>query len=51
MMELWNLWKGDDLAYFGAFDRSGRRIVLTQGQVSVGAVVGGLHHRYERLAA
>ncbi len=39
MMESANLWKGDDLARFGTIDWPGDRTVLTQGQVSVGAVI------------
>ncbi len=39
MMESTNLWKGDDLACFGALDRPVDRAVLTQGQVSARAVV------------
>ena len=35
MVESANLWKGDDLACFGALDRPGDRAVLTQGQVRV----------------
>jgi len=38
MVESANLWKGDDLACFGALDRPGERAVLTKGQVSAKAV-------------
>ena len=39
IVESTNLWKGDDLACFGALDRSEDRAVLTQRQVSARAVV------------
>ena len=39
MMESANLWKGDDLACFGALNRPRDGTVLTQGQVSARAVV------------
>ncbi len=39
MVESANLWKGNNLACFGALDRPVDRAVLTQGQMSARAVV------------